>query len=107
MQNWTTCLCPRRHRAPGKGPFYVGKEYALIARQTEEQVVCRIDHYQTQPKVFVSVFAKQVDKERSTVNFDTDKVKPLHLKTLNNADFDGLAAFRPLSSSDEAFYQDD
>lgn len=35
---------------------------------------CRIDHYQTQDQVHVSVFARQVDKERSTVNFDENEV---------------------------------
>lgn len=40
----------------------------------EEQVECRIDHYQTPNQVHVSVFAKQVDKERSTVQFEESKV---------------------------------
>lgn len=35
---------------------------------------CRIDHYQTRDKVHVSVFAKNVDKERSRVKFDETKV---------------------------------
>jgi len=39
-----------------------------------EQVECRIDHYQTPDQVHVSVFAKQVDKDRSTVQFEETKV---------------------------------
>jgi len=37
--------------------------------KTEEFTSCRIDHYQTVDQVHVSVFAKQVDKERSSVKF--------------------------------------
>jgi len=39
-----------------------------------EQVDCRIDHYQTPDQVHVSVFAKKVDKERSSVQFEDTKV---------------------------------
>jgi len=42
--------------------------------KAEEQVVCRIDHYQTPDQVHVSVFAKQVDQDRSTVQFESAKV---------------------------------
>lgn len=35
---------------------------------------CRIEHYQTLDKVFVSVYAKRTDKEKSTVTFEEDKV---------------------------------
>lgn len=35
---------------------------------------CRIDHYQTLNKVFVSIFAKQIDKERSVIKFDESEV---------------------------------
>jgi len=41
---------------------------------TEEFADCRIDHYQTPANVQVSVFAKQVDKERSTVVFESEKI---------------------------------
>jgi len=37
----------------------------------EEVVDCRIDHYQTVDKVYVSVFAKQVDKERTVIKYDS------------------------------------
>ncbi|KAJ3564279.1 hypothetical protein NP233_g8399 [Leucocoprinus birnbaumii] len=43
----------------------------VAAPVTEEIVDCRIDHYQTMDKVFVSVFAKQADKERSVIKFDS------------------------------------
>lgn len=40
-------------------------------------VDCRIDHYQTLDKVYVSVFAKQADKERSVIKFDSpEQVHP-------------------------------
>lgn len=42
--------------------------------QTEELTDCRIDHYQTPVNVNVSVFAKNVDKERSTVTFESERV---------------------------------
>ncbi|KAF9453268.1 chord-domain-containing protein [Macrolepiota fuliginosa MF-IS2] len=38
---------------------------------TEEMINCRIDHYQTRDKVYVSVFARQADRERSIIKFDT------------------------------------
>ncbi|PPR08088.1 hypothetical protein CVT24_010549 [Panaeolus cyanescens] len=41
----------------------------------EEEVNCRIDHYQTPGQVHVSVFAKKVDKERSTVEFRDEEVR--------------------------------
>ncbi|TFK42718.1 HSP20-like chaperone [Crucibulum laeve] len=40
----------------------------------EETVNCRIDHYQTPGEVHVSVFAKQVNKELSKVNFEDTQV---------------------------------
>ncbi|KAF8201626.1 chord-domain-containing protein [Pholiota molesta] len=42
--------------------------------KAEEQVECRVDHYQTPQQVHVSVFGKQADKERSSVKFESDKV---------------------------------
>jgi len=41
---------------------------------TEEFTDCRVDHYQTPANVNVSVFAKQVDKERSTIIFESEKI---------------------------------
>ncbi|KAF4604144.1 hypothetical protein EYR40_001327 [Pleurotus pulmonarius] len=40
----------------------------------EENVSCRIDHYQTVDKVHVSVFAKAVDKDKSNIEFDASQV---------------------------------
>jgi hypothetical protein len=42
--------------------------------QNEEITTCRIDHYQTKDQVHVSVFAKRVDKKRSTVKFGEKEV---------------------------------
>ncbi|KAL1710044.1 HSP20-like chaperone [Schizophyllum commune] len=40
----------------------------------EEQTDCRVDHYQTAEKVYVSVFGKKADKEKSSVKFEPEKV---------------------------------
>ena len=53
----------------------------LSTSQTEEFTDCRIDHYQTPANVHVSVFAKQVDKGRSTVVFESEKVPLPHKYT--------------------------
>lgn len=42
--------------------------------QAEVQAECRIDHYQTLQQVCVTVFAKQVDKSRSSIVIDAEKV---------------------------------
>lgn len=52
--------------------FYLSLTHANV--QTEEFTSCRIDHYQTVDQVHVSVFAKQVDKERSSVKFQEQAV---------------------------------
>ncbi|KAK2467025.1 hypothetical protein APHAL10511_001283 [Amanita phalloides] len=45
--------------------------FAPRKKQSGEEVVfCRIDHYQTPMKVYVSVYAKGVDQERSIVKFE-------------------------------------
>jgi len=44
------------------------------APAAEEFTDCRIDHYQTPQEVHVSIFAKQVDKERSSVEFKPDQI---------------------------------
>ncbi|KAJ7168211.1 HSP20-like chaperone [Mycena crocata] len=41
---------------------------------TEEMTTCRIDHYQTVDRVHVSIFAKQADKERSQVTFESTRI---------------------------------
>lgn len=59
--------------------------------QTEEFTDCRIDHYQTPTNVNVSVFAKQVDKERSAVIFESEKVHLGHkLPTMTACETDKL-----------------
>ncbi|KAF8590425.1 chord-domain-containing protein [Ramaria rubella] len=42
--------------------------------QAEELITCRIDHYQTPTQVHVSVFAKQVDKNASSIRLEDSKV---------------------------------
>jgi hypothetical protein len=54
----------------------------LIVRpiQTEEEMIdCRIDHYQTPTEIHLSVYAKQVDRARSKVQFDDEHVRSLLL----------------------------
>jgi hypothetical protein len=43
-------------------------------QEAEEAVNCRIDHYQTPSTVYVTVFAKQTDKERSMVKIEENEV---------------------------------
>lgn len=47
----------------------------LNVLQEEEQVKCRIDHYQTPAEVHVSIFAKKVVKEQSSVKFEVEQVR--------------------------------
>lgn len=47
---------------------------ALPSQQAEETVNCRIDHYQTPSTVYVTVFAKQTDKGRSSVKIEDNEV---------------------------------
>ncbi|GBE82049.1 chord-domain-containing protein [Sparassis crispa] len=42
---------------------------------TEQFTDCRIDHYQTPTEVHVSVFAKQVDKDRSSVRIEQSRIQ--------------------------------
>lgn len=42
-------------------------------RETEP-VSCRLDHYQTPREVHVSVFAKQADKEKSSIHIGSDRI---------------------------------
>jgi len=42
--------------------------------RAEEIVDCRIDHYQTPSTVYVTVFAKQTDKERSVVRIGENEI---------------------------------
>jgi len=52
--------------------LFVKKKKADVLQ--EELVQCRIDHYQTPGQVRVSIFAKQVDKERSKVLFEEEQI---------------------------------
>ncbi|KAJ6488586.1 HSP20-like chaperone [Mycena vitilis] len=48
--------------------------------EAEQMTTCRIDHYQTLDRVYVSIFAKKTDKERSQVKFEPTQVSfDLHL----------------------------
>jgi len=44
-------------------------------KPAETNVTCRLDHYQTPREVFVSVFAKQSDKEKSQINIEENRIK--------------------------------
>ncbi|GAA6006408.1 hypothetical protein JCM11491_004944 [Sporobolomyces phaffii] len=52
--------------------LFVGAKKSDTA--VEEQVECRIDHYQTPRQVIVSAFGKQADKEKSSVTFETESM---------------------------------
>lgn len=41
----------------------------------QEFVACRIDHYQTPTQVHVSIFAKQTDKNASTIRIERESVR--------------------------------
>ncbi|KAF9262169.1 chord-domain-containing protein [Marasmius fiardii PR-910] len=43
-------------------------------QMTEELTDCRVDHYQTVDKVYVSIFAKKAEKEVSEINFEENQV---------------------------------
>jgi len=53
--------------------LFVSKNNSKDTSQTE-QVTCRIDHYQTPREVFVSVFAKQADKQKTVVRIENEHV---------------------------------
>ncbi|KAF7311544.1 hypothetical protein MKEN_01056800 [Mycena kentingensis (nom. inval.)] len=46
----------------------------VASPETEQLTTCRMDHYQTLDSIQVSIFAKQVDKERSKVIFEESQV---------------------------------
>jgi hypothetical protein len=58
----------------GKHVFVKKKKAEDLPSTSEEFVKCRMDHYQTPTQVHASVYAKQADKQRSQVQFETDKV---------------------------------
>jgi len=72
----------------------------------DEYVDCRIDHYQTPTQVHVSIFAKQVDKDRSSVQFEVSTVK-LNLYLPGNKRFtktiDLFASIDPNNSTFQYF----
>jgi len=71
--------------------------------QKEELTTCRIDHYQTVDKVHVSVFAKQVDKERSVVVLKDEGIS-LDLYLPGSKRFiKELVLFGPIDSASSSF----
>ncbi|CCA70016.1 related to diploid state maintenance protein chpA [Serendipita indica DSM 11827] len=58
----------------GKHLFVKKKPIDTDGVPQEELVQCRIDHYQTPGQVRASVYAKKVDKDKSTVIFETEQV---------------------------------
>ncbi|KAF5358086.1 hypothetical protein D9756_001686 [Leucocoprinus leucothites] len=74
------------------------------APDTEEVVNCRIDHYQTMDKVFVSVFAKQADKERSSIKFDSPEQVTLDIYLPGSKRFSRvLNLFGPIDPEQSTF----
>ncbi|KAI0065484.1 chord-domain-containing protein [Artomyces pyxidatus] len=68
-------------------------------RQTEELVTCRIDHYQTQTAVNVTVYAKQADKDRSSVKLEENQIH-LDLYLPNSKRFTrSVELFGPIDAS--------
>ncbi|GAA5900309.1 cysteine and histidine-rich domain-containing protein [Sporobolomyces salmoneus] len=54
--------------------LFVGAKKSDSDQAVEEQVECRIDHYQTPRQVIVSVFGKNADKEKSSVKFENESM---------------------------------
>ncbi|KAF9001893.1 HSP20-like chaperone [Cyathus striatus] len=70
---------------------------------TTEVINCRIDHYQTPHQVHVSVFAKQVDKAHSKINF-TEKEVSLDLYLPGDRQFTRtLNLFGPIDPQQSTF----
>ena len=65
----------------GRHLFVGAKKDKEGSEVVEEQVECRIDHYQTPRSVIVSVFGKGADKEKSNVKFTEDSVCLLSLSS--------------------------
>lgn len=80
MQDWKARL--RKKIPPGRRElctiFRLSIMASFLGLQVPEQVKCRIDHYQTPTQVHVSVFAKKVVKDQSSVRFDTEQVSRIY-----------------------------
>ncbi|KAL9715004.1 hypothetical protein Ac2012v2_001664 [Leucoagaricus gongylophorus] len=71
----------------------------------EEIVDCRIDHYQTMDRVFVSIFARQVDKGRSTITFDSPEQVTLDIHLPGSKRFSRvLNLFGPIDPGKSTFH---
>ncbi|KAH7889836.1 chord-domain-containing protein [Phlebopus sp. FC_14] len=57
-----------------KGRHIFAPKQRASEESAEELVECRVDHYQTPKEVYVSVFAKQADKEKSQVTVEKTQV---------------------------------
>ena len=76
-----------------------------MGKQLQEELVqCRVDHYQTPGQVRVSIFAKQVDKERSKVLFEEEQVTTGYLFFLNSVSYRCAGTFRLLPPWAEAMH---
>ncbi|KAF9820119.1 hypothetical protein IEO21_01552 [Rhodonia placenta] len=70
---------------------------------TEQFTECRIDHYQTPTDVHVSVFAKQADRERSTIKIEDNSIH-LDLYLPGSKRFrKSLELFGPVNASASSF----
>ncbi|KAL0578137.1 hypothetical protein V5O48_003842 [Marasmius crinis-equi] len=70
---------------------------------TEELTTCRIDHYQTVDKVYVSIFAKKVEKDVSKISFEENQVS-VDLRLPESKRFvKNIELFGPIDPSASAF----
>lgn len=69
----------------------------------EQLTECRIDHYQTPTEVHVSVFAKQADRERSSVQIESESVHlDIHLP-LNKRFRKSIQLFGPVDPETSSY----
>ncbi|GAA5947278.1 hypothetical protein JCM3765_001602 [Sporobolomyces pararoseus] len=83
--------------------LFVGAKKSDSEQAVEEQVECRIDHYQTPRQVIVSVFGKQADKEKSAVTFETESMTIDLILPSNKRFTRTLSLYGPIAPSDSTF----
>ncbi|KAG7086643.1 hypothetical protein E1B28_002584 [Marasmius oreades] len=72
-------------------------------QMTDELTDCRVDHYQTLDKVYVSIFAKKVEKETSKISFEENQVS-VELRLPGSKRFvKTIELFGPIEPSESIF----